>query len=153
MPIPNEVWKCFNDWYGGGPEFERSIFAGADGKPRVELYQPVLYGMIAGENGAPSESILTYVVSKKCTMEKLFGMMKASFSKETAECRMWYRYMVNSSWTLVANMESTVEELGLASGDKLILEAKNFCNNHGRVITGRWMAAGEDREGRAAVGS
>ena len=57
-------------------------------------------------------------------MSKLIDIIKAKFSKTKAECRLWYRYMVTSKWTLVTNKEQTVEELGLSFGDKLILEEK-----------------------------
>ncbi|MDR3547951.1 MAG: DUSP domain-containing protein [Candidatus Pacebacteria bacterium] len=127
MPIPNEAWKCFCEWYGGGPEFERMVITGSDGKTTVELYPPVLYGMLADDNGLPAkdECIMSTVVSRKYAMGKVFETMKTNFGKLAAECRLWYRYMAKSNWTLVTNMDSTVEELGLASGDKLILETKH----------------------------
>ena len=101
------------------------VIAGTDGKTSVDLYPPLLYAMLAGDDGIPLDSlIMPRLVSKKDKMKDVIEGIKSKFGKEKVECRVWYRYMVNSVWKLLANIEQTVEELGLTFGDKIIIETK-----------------------------
>jgi len=123
--IPNEAWQHLWEWYGGGPEFERLFVTGLDGKVKAELYPLVLYLMMAGDNGIPDTNcIVSCIVSKTTTMEKMESIAREKFGKEKHEVRLWYRYMVNGNWEIAKNLKKTVEEFGLSSGDKLMIETK-----------------------------
>jgi hypothetical protein len=115
------------EWYGGGPAFERIAFIGTEGKMTVELYPPIVYLMQANEIGAPiTTGIISIFISNKFKMKKVIEMVKSIFGKESKETRLWYRYMVASSWKLVTNENETVEDLSLSYGDKLMLETKTI---------------------------
>ena len=125
ISIPNEAWKRFIEWYGGGPEFERVILRNGEGKIIIELYPIVLYVVPTGDNGMPIQSYVPLIVSKTLTMREVSKLMKLKFNKMNTECRIWYRLMIQGTqWEMVKNIEKTVKNIGLNNGDKLILESK-----------------------------
>lgn len=123
--MPNDVWKCFFDWYGGGPEFLRKVIYNNDGKKNIELYPPMLYMMQTKEDGTPNDSsIIPYLFSNKSKIKEVTEIMKKKFQIGNEEVRIWYRLRATSHWKLAISKETTIEDNGLSYGDKLLLESK-----------------------------
>lgn len=129
------------EWYGGGPDFERILVYGVDGRKSVELYPPMFYAMMTKEDGTPNNSeIISCLASNRFKMGYVGEILKKKFSKEKEESRIWYRLMATSNWKQCLNKEDTVEDIGLSYGDKLLLEIKLKSKLLLPYAISRWLA-------------
>eukprot|EP00831_Metopus_contortus_P012789 TRINITY_DN1514_c0_g1_i1.p1 TRINITY_DN1514_c0_g1~~TRINITY_DN1514_c0_g1_i1.p1 ORF type:complete len:551 (+),score=94.09 TRINITY_DN1514_c0_g1_i1:68-1720(+) len=121
--VPPEVWHKLQEWYGGGPEFPRSLLYNSAHKPYPELYPPLLYACKVDENGKTVNSkCIPIIFSNHSTMEEVKIKLQESFQSSKEKTRVWYRALADPKWKLVEDYKKTVGEMALAYGDKLLLE-------------------------------
>ncbi len=119
------------EWYGGGPEFQREIITNRDGKRCVELYPPILYAMPAALDGTPINTRITgCMVGNRWSMERVQELVRKKLGQEKGLSRLWYRMMSSSCWKLVTDLKMTVEDIGLLFGEKVMLEGQVQGSHH-----------------------
>jgi hypothetical protein len=67
-------------------------------------------------------SVTTCLISHKHKVAQAIALVAAKLGKEQVKSRLWYRTTTTNRWTLADPPIRTMEEFGLVSGDKLLLE-------------------------------
>ena len=124
IPVSEEIWKIFLEWYGGGPEIERKVIISKK-TTIIELYPPILTITPVLNSGNPATTSSTVMVF---SLTSLFSDVLAKsceyFSKPTATSRLWIKS--KNTWTVALLTESLEQR---KNAEEILFESLVFENN------------------------
>jgi hypothetical protein len=125
--VPSEVWRLLLSWYGGGPAFSRKVINEGNNYLRVEVYSLSLKLKRTNERGAvdgfSSSSEISFLLSKKATLEDLLVFVCTSLNLEKQNIKLWNFFEPSAPELLSSSpLTNTLDDEGLVHQQLIVAE-------------------------------